>query len=47
MPTVAELLIALLTDHPLTRSEKRELALIVLQLVRQLREAQPAGDAGE
>jgi hypothetical protein len=40
MPTLAELLLALITDQSLSAEEKREVALHVLQLVRRAREAQ-------
>ena len=49
MPTLAELLLALITDQPLSAAEKREVALHVFRLVRRIREAQgipgrPRGD---
>ena len=39
MPTLAELLLALITDHPLASDEKREVALHIMRLVRNAREA--------
>lgn len=38
MPTLAELLLSLTTDQPLSADEKRELALHIMRLVRRLRE---------
>ena len=40
MPTLAELILALITDQPLSRDEKYEVALHVLRLVRRSREKQ-------
>ena len=40
MPTLAELLLALITDQPLSNAEKSEVALHVLRLARWVREAQ-------
>lgn len=42
MPTLAELLLSLITDQPLSADEKREVALHVLQLVRWVRDSQSA-----
>ena len=38
MPTLSELILALITDQPLSRDERREAALHILRLVRRLRE---------
>ena len=38
MPTLAELLLALITNQPLSAEEKRTIALHVLELVRRIRE---------
>jgi len=40
MLTLAELLLALITDQPISAEEKREIALHVLRLTRRVREAQ-------
>ncbi len=40
MPTLAELLLALITDQPLSKAEKWEIASHILRLVRRLREIQ-------
>jgi hypothetical protein len=40
MPTLAEFVLALITDQPLSAVEKREVALHILRLVRRIREAQ-------
>jgi hypothetical protein len=45
MPTIAELLLALITDQPLSKAEKREVALHVLRLTRRVREAQRLTDS--
>ena len=43
-PTLSELLLALVTDQPLSKAERWEIALHVLRLVRRLREAhEPVG----
>lgn len=39
MPTLAELLLSLVTDQPLSATEKREVALHVLRLARYIRES--------
>lgn len=39
MPTLAELVLTLITDQPISAEEKREVALHVLRLVRQIRES--------
>ena len=44
MPTLAELLLSLIADQPLSREEKRAVALHVLRLVRRVREAQRLSD---
>ncbi len=46
MPSLAELLLALVTDQPRSKDEKREVALHVLPLVRRVREAQGLSDGG-
>jgi hypothetical protein len=38
MPTLAALVLALITDQPLSAAEKREVALHILRLVRRVRE---------
>jgi hypothetical protein len=40
MPTLAELVLALITDQPLTRDEKREVALHIMRIARRARETQ-------
>ena len=40
MPKLAELVLALITDQPLSKAERWEVALHVPRLVRRLREAQ-------
>lgn len=44
MPPLAELVLALTTDHPLSAEEKREVALHELRLVRRVPEAQGLSD---
>lgn len=46
MPTLAELLLALITDQPLSKDEKQEVALHILRLVRKAREAQGLSNSG-
>ena len=47
MPTLAELLLQLIADQPLSKDEKREVAMHVLRLVRRIREARdPSGVSG-
>lgn len=43
---LSELLLALTTDQPLNADEKREVALAVLRMVRQLRQVQGLPDSG-
>jgi len=44
MPTLSELLFALITDQPLSDVEKREVALHIMRFVRRIREAQGLSD---
>ena len=44
MPTLAELVLALITNQPLSPEEKREVALHIIRLVRRVREAQRISD---
>jgi len=46
MPTLGEILLALVTDQRLGRDEKREITLHVMRLVRSIREAQRLPDNG-
>jgi hypothetical protein len=39
MPTISELLLALITDAPLSKAEKWHLALTLLRLLRQRHDA--------
>ena len=41
---LAELLLALITDQPLSKAEKREVALHIMRLTRRSREAQGLSD---
>jgi len=45
MPTLAELVLALITDQPLTRDEKREIALHIMRIVRRIRETHRLADS--
>lgn len=44
MPPLAELLLALITDQPLSKDEKWEVARHILRLIRANREAQRLSD---
>ena len=46
MPTLAELVLALITDQPLARDEKRDVAPHIMQLVRRIRKEQSLSDSG-
>jgi len=47
MPTLAELLLALITDQPLSAEEKRQIALHILCLIRRGRGAHGHSDSGQ
>jgi hypothetical protein len=44
MPTLSDLLLALITDRPLSAEHKRAVARHILRLVRRTREAQMLAD---
>ncbi len=44
-PILAELLLSLIADQPVSRDEKREVALPVLRLARRVRPAQGLSDS--
>lgn len=45
MPTPAELIFALISGEPMTREDRRAVALLVLKLTRRAREAEHAAAA--